>query len=181
MSVAVTSLPVPLSPMTRRNSNTARIRALRPTTMESKVTRVEVVMASSAQPQGFELRHLLAKRRLYSEIQRHVRAWTAGAHARQPHVGGVPVDVQQLDIAAVGLHERPNSREHRFDPFSSNHVDHQWQLTCHRRWCRIPGGFSTYRRQCGPEAGVGRGLFPGGLRKNSPDQDGLSSLNFSTR
>src|SRR6185295_12609453 len=122
MSVAVTSLPVPLSPvtstvlslfpMTRRNSKTARIRALRPTTTESMVASVEEVMASSAQPKGFEFRHLLAERRLHAEIQRHVSARAAGAHAREPHVCRVPVDVQQLDVAAVRLHERAHSRQH---------------------------------------------------------------------
>src|SRR4051794_32481394 len=131
MSVAVTSLPVPLSPvtstvlsllpMTRRNSNTARIRALRPTTTESMAATVGVVIASP-QPEGLELGHLLAQRRLDAEIEGHVRAGTAGAHAGQPHSGRIALDLQQLDVAAVGLHEGTHPREHRFDAFFGNHA-----------------------------------------------------------
>src|SRR6266567_3673354 len=106
MSVAVTSLPVPLSPVistvlsllpiTRRNSNTARIRALRPTTIES-IDRTTGVMATSNQAQRFELRNLFAERRLDAQIEGHVRARTAGAHAGQFYVGRVAVHVDQLD------------------------------------------------------------------------------------
>src|SRR5579872_7447340 len=124
MSVAVTSLPVPLSPvtrtvlslvpMTRRNSNTARMRALRPTTMQSAPDTVAVVMTSSALPEAFELGHLLAERQLHAEIQGHLCARTAGAHPGQPNVRGVPGDADEFDVAAVRLHERPHPREDRF-------------------------------------------------------------------
>ena len=42
---------------------------------------------TSHEPQRFELGNLLAERRLDADIQRHVRARTAGAHPGQPHVG----------------------------------------------------------------------------------------------
>src|SRR6478609_2011854 len=110
MKVAVTSLPVPLSPVTstvlsllpitRRNSNTARMRALRPTTTES-IAGSCVVMASSQQPQRFELRHLLAQRGFHAQIKCHVGTGTAGAHAGQPHVCTITDDVEQFDVAAV--------------------------------------------------------------------------------
>src|SRR5262249_31668461 len=131
MSVAVTSLPVPLSPvmstvlsllpMTRRNSNTARIRALRPTTTESIVSAVGV-MASSNQAQRLELGNLFAQGGLDAEVQRHVGARTAGAHAGQLHVGGIAVDRNQLDVAAVGLEERADATEHGFHAFSGDHA-----------------------------------------------------------
>src|SRR5207249_461491 len=127
MSVAVTSLPVPLSPvmrtvlsllpMTRRNSNTARMRALLPTTTES-IESAAGVMTSSDEAKRVELRHLLAERRFDAEIQRHVGARTAGAHAGQLDVGGIAGHVDQLDVAAIGLQERPYAFEHRFDSFS---------------------------------------------------------------
>src|SRR4051795_6192700 len=131
ISVAVTSLPVPLSPvtstvlsllpMTRRNSNTARIRALRLTTIESMAAGGGVVIASP-QPEGLELGHLLTQRGLDAKIEGHVRAGTAGAHAGQPHISRIALDLQQLDVAAVGLHERTHPREHRFDAFFGNHA-----------------------------------------------------------
>ena len=51
-----------------KESNTARIRALRPTTMES-VAGKGGSMAPSADPQGFELRHRLAERHLEPEVE----------------------------------------------------------------------------------------------------------------
>src|SRR5215471_3475676 len=110
MSVAVTSLPVPLSPVmstvlsllpiTRRNSKTARIRALRPTTTES-IERTAGGMGTSDQAQRFELGDLLAERRLDAQIQRHVRAGAAGAHAGELHVGRIARHLDELDVAAV--------------------------------------------------------------------------------
>src|SRR3954471_23573855 len=107
-SVAVTSLPVPLSPvistvlslllMTRRNSNTARIRALWPTTTFSR-TRGDVVTMTSNQPERLEFRQLFAERRLHAKVEGHVRARAAGAHAGQPDAGRIPGDVDQLDVA----------------------------------------------------------------------------------
>src|SRR5476649_2073045 len=121
MSVAVTSLPVPLSPvmstvlslfpMTRRNSNTARIRALLPTTTES-IESIAGVMAASHNPQGVELGNLFAQRGFDAEVQRHVCARTAGAHAGQPDVGGVAGDADDFDVAAVGLHEGADPAQH---------------------------------------------------------------------
>ena len=37
-------------------------------------------------------------------------------------VGRIAVDIDQLDVAAVSLQERPDPLEHRFDPFSGDHV-----------------------------------------------------------
>src|SRR4051812_20022925 len=120
MSVAVTSLPVPLSPVirtvlsllpiTRRNSNTARIRALRPTTTES-IERAAGVIATSHQAQRLELRNLFAERRLDAQIEGHVCARTAGAHARQLHVRGIAFDGDELDVAAVRLQKRADTTE----------------------------------------------------------------------
>src|SRR5436190_8541723 len=131
MRVAVTSLPVPLSPVistvlsllpiTRRNSNTARIRALRPTTTES-IVRAAGVMGSSNQAQRFELRNLLAERRLDAEIEGHVRARAAGAHAGQFHVRGIAFDGNELDVAAVRLDARADAIEHRLNAFSRHHA-----------------------------------------------------------
>src|ERR1043165_7305988 len=139
MSVAVTSLPVPLSPVTRtvlsllpitrRNSNTARIRALRPTTTES-MDRTTGVIATSDQTQRLELRDFLAQRRFDAEIQRHVRARASGAHAGELDVCRIAVERHQLDVAAVGLHERPHPTEHRFDAFFGNHAGLKGQRLC---------------------------------------------------
>src|SRR6476660_5640793 len=117
MSVAVTSLPVPLSPVTstvlslfpimRRNSNTARIRALRPTTKESN-TGASWVIQPSDQAKDLEFRNFFPQRRLNAEVQRHVGARTTGAHARELDVHGVAVDVDELDVTAVRLHEGPD-------------------------------------------------------------------------
>src|SRR6478672_6975705 len=92
MSVAVTSLPVPLSPVistvlsllpiTRRNSNTARIRALRPTTTESS-DKVAVVMMHSHQTQRFEFGDFVPQRGLDAEVEGHVRTRAAGTHPGQ--------------------------------------------------------------------------------------------------
>src|SRR6476660_9374455 len=107
MSVAVTSFPVPLSPVTstvlslwlitRRNSNTAFIRALRPTTSDSGATGICDVMIASRHLQGVELRYLCADGRLDAVVQRHVRRGTAGTHPdeatrRRPAVNGDQLD-----------------------------------------------------------------------------------------
>src|SRR4051812_7802934 len=132
ISVAVTSLPVPLSPvistvlsllpMTRRNSNTARIRALCPTTMPSMIRGAGVITASH-QPQRLEFRDLVAQRGLDAKVQGHVRARAAGAHAGQLDAGGVLGHVDQFDVAAIGLQERTHPRQDRFDPLSGDHKD----------------------------------------------------------
>src|SRR5262245_33781356 len=105
MSVAVTSLPVPLSPlmstvlslgpMTRRNSKTARIRGLRLTIRAS-------IIRASHQPKRAELGDGVAKRGFDAEVERHLRARTGRAHARQSHVRGIPRHLDELDVAAVG-------------------------------------------------------------------------------
>src|SRR3954454_8495311 len=101
MRVAVTFLPVPLSPVTstvlsllpitRRNSKTARIRALWPTTTASDESMTEVLTTTSAHPERIELRHLLAQRQFDTEVERHVGARTAGTHSGEPHIGAVAV------------------------------------------------------------------------------------------
>src|SRR5262245_20469211 len=113
-----------LLPMTRRNSNTARIRALRPTTTESIEIRAGV-MTSSEEPQVLELRNLFAQRRLDPQIQRHVRARAAGAHARQPDVCRIPGDLDQLDVTAVRLHEWTNPLQHGLYAFFCHHARQQ--------------------------------------------------------
>jgi hypothetical protein len=98
MSVAVTSLPVPLSPVmstvlsldpiTRTNSKTACMRALRPTTMESIDVYDWASMAvPSDETQRLELGNLFAKCGFHADVQRHQGARATGAHASQPHVG----------------------------------------------------------------------------------------------
>src|SRR5689334_7711890 len=128
MSVAVTSLPVPLSPvmstvlsllpMTRRNSKTARIRALRPTTTPSSAS--AAVMGASKQMECFEFRDLFTQGGLDAHVKSHLRARAPGAHPLQPHARGIALDLHELDIASVGLHERPDPRQHRFHAFSSH-------------------------------------------------------------
>src|SRR6476659_6464139 len=131
--VAVTSLPVPLSPvtstvlsllpMTLRNSNTARMRALRPTTTES----MEICCGSMAhlhETQRLELRDFLADCRLDADVQGHMRAGTAGAHAGQANVRRIPDDGEQFDVAAIRLQEGANPVEYPLDAFPRNH----WNL-----------------------------------------------------
>src|SRR5262249_32544039 len=45
----------------------------------------------------------------------------AGAHARQPDVRTVALDIDQLDVAAVGLHHRPDAAEDRFYLIARDH------------------------------------------------------------
>ena len=75
----------------------------------------------SDQAERFELRNLFTERRLDAQIQRHVRARTPGAHPGELHVTGIAVDRHELDVAAVGLHERSHSVEDRLNPFSGDH------------------------------------------------------------
>src|SRR5215472_4002632 len=133
MSVAVTSLPVPLSPvmrtvlsllpMTRRYSNTAFIRALLPTTSDSIVTTLPgicEVMAPSRHLQCVEFRNLDANGGLDAVVQRHVGRRTAGAHARQPHGRRSAFDGDQLDVTAVGLQKRTDAVEDSLNSFPLN-------------------------------------------------------------
>ena len=98
MSVAVTSLPVPLSPVirtvlslgpiTRRYSKTAFMRALLPTTSDSMLTMLPgmfEVMAASRHLQGVEFRNLAANGRLDAVMQRHVRRGTTSANSDETH------------------------------------------------------------------------------------------------
>src|SRR4029453_14053766 len=98
MSVAVTSLPVPLSPVmstvlslswiTRRNSNTARIRPLVPTTIES-AERAGILPASPDAKRP-DPRDRLPQGRGHPEVQRHLRARTIRTRASEAHVDRVP-------------------------------------------------------------------------------------------
>src|SRR5215831_4547059 len=130
MSVAVTSLPVPLSPvmstvlsllpMTRRYSKTAFIRALLPTTSDSIVTMLPgicEVMAASRHLQGIEFRNLNANRSLDAVVQRHVGRGTAGAHAGQTHRRRSALDSDQLDVTAVGLEKRTDAIKDSLNSF----------------------------------------------------------------
>src|SRR5204863_1468807 len=96
MTVAVTSLPVPLSPVTstvlsllpmmRKNSKTALIRALCPTTRESMETACGDVNAiTSRNTQRSKVGHLLAKCSFDPDACSHVRARTARTHPDQSH------------------------------------------------------------------------------------------------
>src|SRR6185503_2814894 len=131
--VAVTSLPVPLSPVistvlslfwiTRRNSNTARIRPLAPTTIESDGIVKVGVMTASHHSERFEFRDGIAQRRLHPEVQRHVGARAAGADASQPDVGGVAMDTDNDDVAAIRLEVGPHSADHGFHLRLGHHAD----------------------------------------------------------
>src|SRR5918993_1846317 len=167
MSVAVISLPVPLSPMmstvlsllpmTRRNSKTARIRGLLPITTESIVICCEATIAApSDETERLELRNLLANRRLDADVQRHMSAWTTGAHAGEPNIGGIAADPQELDVPAVGLEERPDPVQHVLNPLFRNHR----HASARQRATAVPGKASIFRRICGfsairPIGGVG--------------------------
>src|SRR5919204_2900500 len=110
MSVAVTSLPVPLSPvmrtvlsllpMTRRNSNTARMRALLPTTSDSIVTGTWacIVITASRDLKRVELGNLGADGGFDAVVQRHVRRRTAGTHAGEADRGRPAFDRDELDV-----------------------------------------------------------------------------------
>src|SRR5262245_8872616 len=106
-----------LLPMTCRNSNTARMRALWPTTIGS----VAEVMAVSEEAQRLELRELVTERGFNPEMERHVRARAAGAHAGEPDVRRILVDGDELDVTAIGLQEGSDAFEHRLNPLSRNH------------------------------------------------------------
>src|SRR5262245_20525828 len=133
-SVAVTSLPVPLSPVistvlslspiTRKNSKTARLRALLPTTRFSITFDVESVMiVTSRNAQRVELGYLFAQRRLDADVQRHVRRRTIRADAGQSNSGRISFHCHEFDIAAIGAQERPDAIEHGCNPFLGNHRD----------------------------------------------------------
>src|SRR3972149_2953004 len=133
MRLAMTSLPVPLSPvtstlewlslMTRTKSNTARMRALRPTTTSSSGKAfVACLDASSDDLQLLELPNLLAQGHLDAHVERHVRARASGAHPGQPDLGAVALDLEQLDVATVGLQEGTDPLEHSFPAFSTAHA-----------------------------------------------------------
>src|SRR6187399_1261172 len=112
----MTSLPVPLSPVmstvlslpviTRRKSKTARILALQPTTTVSlAIGRFGVMTRTSIDVKRFEVRHLVAQSRLDAQVQRHMSARAAGAHAGEANPRAISHDVEKLDVAAVRLHE----------------------------------------------------------------------------
>src|SRR5262249_51612316 len=116
----VISTVLSLLPMTRRNSNTARIRALRPTTTESMLSATGV-MGASDHAEVLELGDLLAQRGLDAQVERHVRARAPGAHAGELDGRRVAAQVHQLDVAAVGLQEGPYAIEHGFHPLPGDH------------------------------------------------------------
>src|SRR6188768_1547451 len=129
--LATTSFPVPLSPVimtllslrltTFTKSKMARIRGLWPTTTWSMENGVGALMMASRLDewlddlQLLELLDLLSQRHLDAHVERHVRARATRAHPRQPHPGVVAAHVDQLNVAAVGLHQRPDPIEHRFN------------------------------------------------------------------
>src|SRR4051812_25530469 len=188
MSVAVTSLPVPLSPVTStvlsllpitcRNSNTARIRALCPTTTASGESVTEMLTTTSTHPERIELGHLLAQRQFDTEVERHVGARTAGTHAGEPHIGAVAIDRDQFDVAAIGLHERPHPRQDRFDALSGDHDHVRGQPMCHQRGAGFPGISDGWRQDGAAETGTVRNIPR--RRVNPRVQTGFSSVNFST-
>src|SRR3989338_10920442 len=110
--------------MTRTKSNTARMRALRPTTTSSSEKAVVACIdASSDDLQLLELPNLLAQGHLDAHVERHVRARASGAHPGQPDLGVVALNLEQLDVATVGLQEGTDPLEDGFHAFST---DHDW-------------------------------------------------------
>src|SRR4051812_12705920 len=103
--------------MTRRNSNTAFMRPLRPITSDSIVAGICDVMTASRDLQGVELGNLGADRRLDAVMQRHMRRWATGAHADETHRRRSPIDAQELDVPAVRLKKRPHAIEDCLNPF----------------------------------------------------------------
>src|SRR5262249_59242293 len=83
--------------------------------------RVLELMARSHQPQGLELRELFAQRHFDAQVQRHVCARATGAHPGQLHVRAVAVDRDDLDVAAVGLEQRPDAIQHVLDLLLGDH------------------------------------------------------------
>src|SRR6185436_13492176 len=138
MSVAVTSLPVPLSPvmstvlslswMTRRNSNTARMRLLAPTTIESGGS--AEVMIASHNSKRLELGDRVPQRRGHADLQRHLGTGAPRAGAKQSHVDGVSADADDDDVAAVRLQEGPHALEHAFDLRFGHHAVPSGQPMC---------------------------------------------------
>src|SRR5262245_17377857 len=110
--------------MTCRNSKTARMRSLRPTTSESMTAGMmasDVMSVTSREAKRAELRHLFAQRRFDAHMERHVRARTSGAHARETDSGGIAVNADEFDVTAVGVQEGTDAIEDRLDLFSGNH------------------------------------------------------------
>src|SRR6185295_1348779 len=102
--------------MIRRNSKTARIRALWPTTTESMV--IEVM---SSHAQRVEFGKLLAQRGLDAEVQCHMRARASSADASQPDSRRIPFHGDQLYVAPVSVEIRPHPIEHGLDTFLRDH------------------------------------------------------------
>src|SRR5712691_6913939 len=115
--------------MMRRNSKTARIRALCPTTTESMVIGdsgvMTVSLVKSRDAQRLKIGDVPAQRRLDADVQRHMRARTSGAHPCQPDGRRIAFNGNQLDIAAVGIEVRPHAIEHSLNTFPRNH---EWLL-----------------------------------------------------
>src|SRR5262245_50313322 len=192
MTVAVTSLPVPLSPvtrtvlsllpMTRRNSKTTRIRALCPTTSESMETACgDDIAITSSNTKRPEVGHLFAQRSLDPDMQRHVCTRAARTNSGEPYHDGIPVDGNELDVATVRAKKRTHPVEHSFNAISGNHGQLQGQCACHDG----PPTFRGMRRVFDAErlaSEAARELFPTDARR-MPLQDGLvfSSWNFSIR
>src|SRR6185369_2776636 len=136
--LAITSLPVPLSPVmmtllslrltTFTKSKIARIRGLCPTTTWSIENCVGALMMASRlgewlnDLQLFKLLDLFPQRHLDAHVERHVRTWATRTHPGQAHHGVVAAHVDELDVAAVGLHQRPDPIEHCLNSFLRNHV-----------------------------------------------------------
>src|SRR4051812_10245984 len=91
-----------LRPMTLTKSKTARIFALRPTTMVSwEIRGLGSMLRLSFDLKAAEIRNRFAQRRLDAEVQRHVGAGALRAHAGQFHDRGGAAHVDELDVAAV--------------------------------------------------------------------------------
>ena len=66
-------------------TNTARIRALRPTTTESIAKDEVLIGVTSQDAQRFEAGNLIPKGRLDTDVESHVRARTPDAHAGEAY------------------------------------------------------------------------------------------------
>ena len=140
----------------------------------------DVIAITSGNTQRSEVGHLLAKGSFDPDVQGHVRARTAHTHPGQSHDDRVPVDPDQLNVAAVGTQIRAHPIEYSFDAFFGHHGQLQGQGACHGR----ATGFRRMRRFFDgerQEARPGGNYSAQGGRMPLQDVLVLSSWNFSIR
>ena len=100
--------------MTCRNSNTARIRALWPTTSDSVVS--VAVMAHLRRTRSVSNSGIASRSAVSTPRYRVMCALGHPAHMPVSLTSAeLPADVHNFDVAAVRLHERPDAFEDRFN------------------------------------------------------------------